>query len=171
MSRIADLRASPPILAPETVSSVRAQLDRILASPQFRGSRRCQNLLRHVVEQSLVGDTGQLKERTLGIEVFERQPDYDTSQDPVVRATAGEIRKKLAQYYQEPGHESEPRIGLLVGSYVAEFHPAVPPVVELPHPVVEPPGRHWWRYAAILAAAALLLSVVLLSPLRRETAL
>lgn len=157
-------------MTPETASSVRAQLDRILASPQFRGSRRCQNLLRHIVEQSLIGDTGQLKERTLGIEVFERQPDYDTSQDPVVRATAGEIRKKLAQYYQEPGHESEPRIGLLVGSYVAEFHPAA---AEVLHPVaVGPPRRHWWRPAAIVGAATLLvLAAVMLSPPWKETAL
>lgn len=169
MSRVADLRASAPSLTLEAANSVKAQLERILASPQFRGSRRCQNLLRHIVEQSILGDTGQLKERSLGIDVFERQPDYDTSQDPVVRATAGEIRKKLAQYYQEAGHETELRIGMLVGSYVAEFHPSN---AEVLHASVEPPKHHWWRYAVTAGAAAVLIAAAaLLSPLWKETAL
>ena len=62
-----------------------------------------------------------MKERTLGIEVFGREPDYDTNLDPVVRTTAAEIRKRLAQYYQEPNHEMEPRIDLPLGSYAARF--------------------------------------------------
>ena len=62
-----------------------------------------------------------LKERTLGIAVFGREPSYDTSTDPVVRATAGEIRKRIAQYYQESGREHEIRINLSPGSYVPEF--------------------------------------------------
>jgi hypothetical protein len=88
----------------------------------FRGSHRCQALLRYITEQTLAGETSALKERTLGTEVFGRPPDYDTSQDPIVRASAAEIRKKLAQYYQEPGHEAEVRIDLLPGSYVVGFH-------------------------------------------------
>jgi hypothetical protein len=64
--------------------------------------------------------------------VFGRNPDYDTSQDPVVRTTAGEIRKKLAQYYQEPDHEGEIRMVLLPGSYIPEFHIPNPPSSPLP---------------------------------------
>jgi hypothetical protein len=109
-------------LPPEKAEEIRAALERVLSSHQFRGSRRCQNLLRHITEQTLAGATGGLKERSLGVEVFGRPPDYDTSQEPVVRATAAETRKKLAQYYQEPGHESEARIELQSGSYVVEFH-------------------------------------------------
>jgi hypothetical protein len=122
MSRRPDLREAQPLLPPERVEEVRAVLERILSSHHFRGSRRCQSLLRYITEQTLAGDVQSLKERTLGVEVFGRAPDYDTSQDPVVRATAAEIRKKLAQYYQEPGHESESHIELLTGSYVVEFH-------------------------------------------------
>jgi hypothetical protein len=122
MSRKPDAQPVVPLLAPEKAEEIRALLERVLTSHLFRGSRRCQSLLRHITEQTLVGDTTSLKERTLGVEVFGRPPDYDTSQDPVVRATAAEIRKRLAQYYQEPGHESEPRIDLSSGSYVVEFH-------------------------------------------------
>jgi hypothetical protein len=115
------LAAGPGPLEPELAANVRAQLERVLSSHLFRSSRRCQSLLRHVSERALAGETDGIKERTLGAEVFGRQPDYDTNQDPVVRTTAGEVRKKLAQYYQEPGHETELRIGLPAGSYAPEF--------------------------------------------------
>src|SRR5580692_3260583 len=98
-----------------------AQLERILASPLFKNSKRYPNLLRYVVERTLDGHPDELKERTLGIEVFGREPDYDTNLDPVVRTTAAEIRKRLAQYYQEPAHDAEVRIDLPLGSYAARF--------------------------------------------------
>jgi hypothetical protein len=122
MARSAVAQEVESCLPPQQAEEVREQLERILGSYQFRASHRCQNLLRYITEQTLAGDTGSLKERTLGVEVFGRVPDYDTSQDPVVRATAAETRKKLAQYYQEPGHESELRIELHSGSYVVLFH-------------------------------------------------
>ena len=82
-------------------AAVRRQLERLLANPAFKNSKRYPALLRFVVERVLDGHMDALKERTLGIEVFHRDPDYDTNQDPVVRTTAVEVRKRLAQYYQE----------------------------------------------------------------------
>ena len=116
----------------------------MLGSPLFRGSRRCQVLLRRITEQTLAGDIDSLKERTLGVEVFGRPPNYDTSQDPVVRASAAEVRKKLAQYYQEAGHESEIRIELTPGAYLPEFHfapekPAPPSPLPPPSPAKAKP--------------------------------
>src|SRR5262249_18342558 len=102
--------------------AIREQLQRILAHPLFSHSKRYPLLLRWVVEKALDGRGGQLKEGTLGGEVFGRDPDYDTNTDPVVRITAGEIRKRIAQYYHEPGRESELRIDLPCGTYVPEFH-------------------------------------------------
>jgi hypothetical protein len=102
-------------------AEVREQLERIVSSPLLRNSKRYPSLLRHVVEQALDGRSQDLKERTLGIEVFGRSPDYDTNVDPVVRISAAEIRKRIAQYYHEPGHEDEIRIELPLGSYVPEF--------------------------------------------------
>lgn len=122
MSRKPDGEVVASCLPPDRAEEIRTQLGRVLSSRQFRGSRRCQNLLKHITEQTLAGDALSLKERTLGIDVFGRPPDYDTGQDPVVRATAAEIRKKLAQYYQDPAHEAEARIEVLAGSYVPEFH-------------------------------------------------
>jgi hypothetical protein len=95
------------------------ELDAILASPHFSNSKRYPAFLRYVVEKSLDGQVDQLKERTIGIEVFGRQPEYDSNADPVVRVSAAEVRKRIAQYYHEATKESEIQIDLPTGSYVA----------------------------------------------------
>jgi hypothetical protein len=77
--------------------------------------------LRFVTEHTLAGDVEKIKERTLGIEIFGRDPDYDTASDPIVRVTAAEIRKRVAQYYQDPAHADELRINLPSGSYIPQF--------------------------------------------------
>ena len=110
-----------PIAAQEQ-EQILAQLQNLLASQAFRNSQRYPALLRYVVEHTLAGEASQLKERTLGIAVFHRAADYDTNADPVVRISAGEVRKRLAQYYQE--HPQELRIELPPGSYVPHFQPA-----------------------------------------------
>ena len=104
---------------------VREQLKHILAHPLFNQSKRYPVMLRYVVEQTLLGNMDQLKERTIGIEIFDRDPLYDPSADPVVRFTASEIRKRLAQYYVERAHSGELRIDLPLGSYAAVFRPCL----------------------------------------------
>jgi len=157
MSRKPDLQVPTPRLPPEKAERVFAEVDRVLASSLFRGSRRCQSLLRRIAAQSVGGEVESLKERSLGVEVFGRPPDYDTSEDPVVRAAAAEIRKKLAQYYQEAGHESEIRIELLPGSYLAEFHfnPEKPP-----EPLPAPKAKLRSRRTAVIGVAACAVLVV-----------
>jgi hypothetical protein len=97
------------------------ELDAVLASPHFSNSKRYPTLLRYIVKNTLEGKLDLLKERTLGIEVFDRPPTYDTNTDTVVRYTAGEVRKRLLLYYSEHGSTSGIRISLPAGSYVAEF--------------------------------------------------
>ncbi len=97
------------------------ELEAILSSYHFRGSKRYPALLKYVVEAALNGRSGDLKERTLGVEVFGRDPDYDTSADPVVRFSASEVRKRIAQYYHENGTGTHLQIELPLGSYVPEF--------------------------------------------------
>jgi hypothetical protein len=97
------------------------ELDSILASHHFRGSKRYPAFLKYVVEAALDNRLGDLKERTLGVEVFGRDPDYDTNADPVVRMSAGEVRRRIAQYYHENGEYSRVQIELPLGSYAPEF--------------------------------------------------
>lgn len=98
-------------------------MNRLLETSHFRNSRRYPALLRFIVEETLEGRGEFLKERLLGVRVFNRPPDYDTANDPIVRVTIAEIRKRIAQYYHEEAHETEMRIDLLPGHYVPEFHP------------------------------------------------
>jgi hypothetical protein len=97
------------------------EMDQILADSAFKGSKRCQALLRRLVEQALSGERDGIKERTLGVDVFGREASYDTASDPVVRVTANDIRKRLAQWYQESNRHHEVRIRLLAGSYCPKF--------------------------------------------------
>jgi len=100
----------------EDKAAVVQQLERLLQNPHFHKSKRFPVFLKFVVTEALAGRADNLKERTLGIEVFGKDPNYDTTEDPIVRVTAGEIRKRIAQYYQEPGHEHEIRVLLPAGS-------------------------------------------------------
>jgi hypothetical protein len=120
---------------------VRAQLEKIVASASFRNSKRYPALLRYVVEKTLEGGGSELKERNIGIDVFGREPSYDLGIDPIVRITAGEVRKRLAQYYQETAHRHELRIEIPLGSYQPEFLAAerVSEVVALPAPPAAEP--------------------------------
>src|SRR6478672_11062900 len=110
----------PPALAYDPVL-VREQLQRLLSHPFFSNSKRYPALLAYVVEQTLLGNAVELKERSIGIEVFGRTPTYDANADPVVRITAGEVRKRLSLYYFDSAHAGELVIELPVGSYVPVF--------------------------------------------------
>lgn len=103
------------------VTAVREQVEKLVESPPFSHSRRFPTFLRFVVEHALSGNADQLKERTIGIEVFGRGADYDTASDPIVRVTAAEIRKRIAQYYAIPEHQNELRVSLPAGSYIPQF--------------------------------------------------
>jgi hypothetical protein len=100
---------------------VREQLRRLVAHPLFTNSKRYPVLLTFTVEQTLLGNAGDLKERTIGVEAFGREPSYDVNLDPVVRTTAAEVRKRLIQYYYSPDHAGELVIELPLGSYVPSF--------------------------------------------------
>ncbi len=98
------------------------ELERILSSRPFRSSGRSKQFLSYVVRNSLDGHLENLKERTIGTEVFERDPDYATGDDPVVRVNAGEVRRRLEQYYYGAPIDTPVRIGIPLGSYIPEFH-------------------------------------------------
>ena len=105
----------------EEKGAVQQQLERLLASPAFHSSKRYAQFLRFVVSRTLEGQGHDLKERVLGIDVFDRTPDYDTNTDPIVRVTAAEIRKRIDHYYQDPKHSQEIRLFLPPGSYAPQF--------------------------------------------------
>ncbi|MEG9437306.1 hypothetical protein JAO29_14195 [Edaphobacter sp. HDX4] len=157
---------------PEEQEQVLQALEEVLASPHFI-SKRYPALLRYVVNQTLKGRGDEIKERTVGIEVFGRPPDYDTNTDTVVRYSAGEVRKRLALYYST---RIDPPlvISLTPRSYRPEFSRLDPPVesvgpvaedtpaIILPEavPLAAPPPQRRHLLAWSIAATSLLLLLV-----------
>jgi len=167
-----------------TTEQVLSQLDLLTSDEVFRSSKRSIEFLRYVVHETVKGAADQIKERTIGTEVFGRSSSYDTNLDHVVRTAATELRKRLAIYYGDEKHRSELRIGLVPGSYIPKF---IPPVENHPegeaaaHPPSAPDGakqngvdsagesaqeaklvgsaeahrRGHWRLAFLLSAAVL----------------
>ena len=112
---------TPVTLSEAEQEKVREQMQRLLETHHFKNSRRYPALLRFIVEETLAGRGEFLKERLLGVRVFDRPADYDTATDPIVRVTIAEIRKRIAQYYHDEEHDEEMRIELLPGRYTPEF--------------------------------------------------
>jgi adenylate cyclase len=145
-------------------NDVRAQLERVLCSQALAGSDQLKRLLRLVVERTLNGQTELLKEYNLGLEVFQRPPDYDPKVDPIVRVQARRLRSKLAEYYAGEGAHDSVVIQVPKGAYVPAFEdrkPAAPPHV------VTPAGRPVWLAAAGVTVVMAILVVVWLA---RKTA-
>jgi len=115
------------------------QLTQIQNSHAFCNSARSKQFLSYVVEQVLAGHTEDLKERSIGVNLFHRAPSYDTGDDPIVRVKAGEVRRRLAEYYAAEKQAPDLRIELPVGSYVPNFHwRTEPPPVAAPSPAAAP---------------------------------
>jgi adenylate cyclase len=108
---------------------VKAQLDRILASKGFASAGRLSRLLRYVVEKTLGGEADQLKEYSVGVEVFDRDDKYDPRLDSIVRVEAGRLRSRLDEYYGGEGANDDVRIVLPRGGYSAQFERRAAPVV------------------------------------------
>jgi hypothetical protein len=156
-------------------AEVQAQLQRILESPFFRTSKRCRLFLERVVEHSLSETPEPLKERTLGVHVFGREPAYDTAVDPIVRVTAGEIRRRLGQYYGEEAHYSELRIDLPPGSYAPMYSrphgaPALPQAPAPPDVRREARARRRrWEIAALATLLTVAIGAVLATKRQPDT--
>jgi TolB-like protein/Flp pilus assembly protein TadD len=116
-----DPDSKPDGFSSERAGLVREHLKEVIASRAFAGSKRAQDFLQLIVEHALAGRFDSLRERMIGAEMFGRSIDYDTANDAVVRVKATEVRKKLAQYYQESGKKPGVRIELPIGSYVPKF--------------------------------------------------
>ena len=172
-----------PGLTESREQAVRGELKRLLESTAFRTSKRCREFLEYIVEHTLSGPGGALKERSIGVELFQLPKDFDPGQHTIVRVTANEVRKKLAQHYLAENGASHPvRIDLPPGSYRAEFRWETPaaevpvtsaPAVEQPatRPAASPPGAEppipehpsWLSSPVIPYAAAVLVMVGALS--------
>jgi TolB-like protein len=142
-------RSAPP-------DEVRAQIERILCSQTLSGSDQLKRLLRFVVERTLNGQPELLKEYSLGLDVFQRPPDYDPKVDPIVRVQAGRLRSKLIDYYASEGAHDSLVIRIPKGAYVPVFdaRDAAAPALDM-----KSRRQRVWLAAAGLAALVVILVV------------
>ena len=104
------------------LEEIRAELERIRASQEFANANRASRFLQFVVEEAICGRADQLKEYTVGVEVFDRAGSFDPRSDSVVRVEARRLRAKLEKYYDGSGKQDPVRIELPKGTYAPSFH-------------------------------------------------
>src|SRR3954463_14950726 len=102
-------------------SEVRAQIERIIKSKLFADSARLQRFLNWTVDQVLQGEPQNIKQFTIGQEVFDRGAGFDPRIDSIVRTEAQRLRRKLSEYYLEAGLSDPILIAFDPGSYVPVF--------------------------------------------------
>ena len=141
MNPLAGNATSPP-------TEWRELLHRVAASPRFRKSNRLRELLLYLGERSLQDPGYVLREQEIGVGVFGRAADYDTSHDTLVRVQVSQLRKKLLEHFSEEGRDEPLIIEIPKGSYVPLFHPraelleaAPPPTPYLPPLLARAPRR------------------------------
>ncbi|UCF92243.1 MAG: hypothetical protein JSW39_28920 [Desulfobacterales bacterium] len=129
-----DAKVVRPLDRQPQAGAIREQLDRILASPDFKASDRLKRFLRFIVEETLAGRAASLKGYTIATMVFGKDASFDPQIDPIVRIEAGKLRQRLSQYYYVRERKDPLRIEIPTGSYVPEFYPVVPESAQ-PSPV------------------------------------
>lgn len=163
-SRNSELNDGTPVPVENSNAAVFEQLRRIQDSHSFCNSPRSKEFLSYVVEHGLHGREELLKERSIGINLFHRNPAYITSDDPIVRVKAAEVRRRLAQFYAEEKEAPEVRIEIPVGSYIPKFHwrrpissaPSAQEVEVVQQPLVRP--NRLWRRPIIGLVVALMVA-------------
>lgn len=108
-------------LAAPSEQAIRSELTQVVESRAFARSERQQRFLRYVVEATVAGRSGVLKESTLGVEVFDRGTDFDTRADNIVRVEARRLRQRLEDYYRAEGAADTVVIHMPAGGYVPQF--------------------------------------------------
>lgn len=143
--------------------AIRAQLERVSASSAFANSHRLNRFLRFVVERTLAGESERLKEYLIGVEVFDRDQQYDPRVDSIVRVEAGRLRTKLDEYYRDAGQRDPVVISLQRGTYAPAFaeraaaeQPGVVEVLPTDLPARIPQRARFGAVAFILFMAATL---------------
>ncbi len=100
---------------------VTAHLNRICSSRAFRSSPRLTRFLAFTIRKAVDGSAQDLKEYTIGMEVYGRGKDYDPKTDSIVRSEAVRLRRRMEAYYADEGAADRLRILYPKGSYVPRF--------------------------------------------------
>jgi len=130
------------IESPESIDleAQRAELEAVLQSEYFTRAPTLAHLLSFLCERLFAGEASQIKEYTVGVEVFHRPPSFDQNSDSIVRVEANRLRKRLAAYYAGAGASNRLRIVIPLGQYVPEFKSAATHLAEGSSALADPPA-------------------------------
>ena len=78
---------------------IQGQVRRIQASKRFANAPKAKTLLTYIVEKALGGLDGDLKEIMIARALYGKGPNFDPGTDRIVSTAAGDLRKKLIEYY------------------------------------------------------------------------
>ena len=147
----------------------RAELETLLSSREFTRAPKLAQLLSYLCERLFAGEANQIKEYSIGLEVFHRGASFDQDSDSIVRVEANRLRRRLAEYYAGEGASHSLRITIPVGQYVPRFEPVTPQTVAdspgtiatEPQPDISPSSplqnllrphgpRPWWMFTVMV---------------------
>jgi hypothetical protein len=127
-----------PSITAEPVSweAERAELQAVLQSHLFARSPTLTHLLSYLCEKTFAGESDQIKEYSVGLDVFDRRDSFDQDTDSIVRVQANRLRKRLSEYYAAEGAAHPMRITIPVGQYIPLFKkmeadPALSPELQM----------------------------------------
>src|SRR3569833_449574 len=133
----------------ETVetASQRAELESVLSSKEFVRAPRLAHLLSYLCQKMFAGESNQIKEYSIALEVFNRSASFDQDSDSIVRVEANRLRKRLAEYYSGDGSSHALQITIPVGQYVPRCEPRrieTTDAVTTPNsPPTSPAAKRW----------------------------
>jgi len=112
-----------PSITSESVGweAERAELRAVLQSHLFTRSPTLTHLLSYLCEKTFAGESAQIKEYSVGLDVFDRRDSFDQDTDSIVRVQANRLRKRLSEYYASGGAAHPIRITIPVGQYIPVF--------------------------------------------------
>ena len=111
---------------PVSTELERAELEAVLQSHLFSRSPTLAHLLSYLCERVFAGESNQIKEYSIALDVFSRKESFDQDTDSIVRVQANRLRKRLAEYYAGEGASHRLHITIPVGQYIPVFEEKPP---------------------------------------------
>ncbi|MCU1226779.1 MAG: hypothetical protein JWQ42_4872 [Edaphobacter sp.] len=99
-------------------------VQRLIESPHLVGSARLRDFLLHVAACAIRQTPEEATEQQIGIQVFQRSPGFNSSEDSIVRSQARLLRLKLSAYFNAEGASEPLIIEIPKGHYLPVFLPA-----------------------------------------------
>jgi hypothetical protein len=98
-------------------------VQRVIGSPHLVGSARLRDFLLHITACAIRETPEDATEQQIGIQVFQRSPGFNSSEDSIVRSQARLLRHKLAAYFNSKGASEPIVIEIPKGHYLPVFLP------------------------------------------------